>query len=161
MNGRATEFLIIYLGFYLVALMSTYLLYSLNWITLSVSSLFVFTSLALIFSFLLICTTHEMGHCVALKCRKYRVSSISVLLWILPHRVNNQIDPTKREDAKLLCLSGPLTGVFTSLILGFLFWLVIPLPITLAIILVLVVFVVPAFGLGWLDYVGLKSILRQ
>jgi len=97
---------------------------------------------------------HELGHCVALEFRKYRISSISVLLWILPHRVNHQDDPTKREDAKLLCLSGPLTGVFASLILGFLFWLVIPLPLAFATILVLVVFVVPAFGLGWLDYIG-------
>lgn len=150
------QLLAAYFGFHLMALMVTYLLFDLSWRTLSINSFLAFIFLLSMFSFLLVCSVHEMGHYVALKLRKYRVSSFSVLLYFLPYAVHHPEDPIKPQDATLLCLSGPFAGVFISLILGVLLWLTVPISLPVVILLV-----ISASGLGWKDYKNLKNIQRS
>jgi hypothetical protein len=84
------------------------------------------------------------------------VKSFSVLFYFLPYAVYHPENPIKPQDATLVYLSGPLVGVFTSLILGVLLWLTIPAALPVVILLIL-----SASGLGWKDYKNLRNIKRS
>jgi hypothetical protein len=99
-----------------------------------------------LFSFLLISTIHEIGHYVAVKIRNYPALSILVWLYLLPVGVNHP--PWRsRADKIILCLSGPLMGVFGSLVFGYILFLSIPMAWPLIIVMFL-----SAIALGYKDY---------
>jgi len=136
--------LLFYFGTYLSLLMGTYWLFASTYPAFQIFGLYVF--ILAFFSFLLISTIHEIGHCVALKIRNYPTLSILVWLYLLPVGVNH---PKWRSQADriILCLSGPLAGVFGSLIFGYILSLSVPMALPLIIVMFF-----SAIALGYKDY---------